>query len=179
MFADCPALPHDHPPAVGSPLMYSETELRPAEHTVVMTRGAVLWCSLRARTTLAQSAALAARCHRHASTLCAQGAGHLQRSVTLCACCRLAAHGGDAASVTQINVFMGIGLLSCPYAMRLSGWAGLLSLAGATCLFCLSGKLIVAGFNKIPADMPQTYPALGDSPHEHHCMCTEQCGFCA
>ena len=56
---------------------------------------------------------------------------------------------------------MGIGLLSCPYAMRLSGWAGLPALAGATCLFCLSGKLIVAGFKKIPADMPQTYPALG------------------
>ena len=58
---------------------------------------------------------------------------------------------------------MGIGLLSCPYAMRLSGWAGLLALAVSTCLFCLSGKLIVAGFKKIPTDMPQTYPALGNA----------------
>ena len=66
---------------------------------------------------------------------------------------------------------MGIGLLSCPYAMRLSGWAGLLALASATSLFCLSGKLIVAGFKKIPANMPQTYPALGDAAHKRLCVC--------
>ena len=72
--------------------------------------------------------------------------------------------------VLQINVFMGIGLLSCPYAMRLSGWAGLLALAGAACLFCLSGKLIVAGFKKIPGNMPQTYPALGERSRLR-CLC--------
>ena len=45
--------------------------------------------------------------------------------------------------------------------MRLSGWAGLAALAATTALFCLSGKLIVAGFQKLPPDVPATYPALG------------------
>lgn len=45
--------------------------------------------------------------------------------------------------------------------MRLSGWAGLAALAAITSLFCLSGKLIIAGFEKIPAHLPRTYPALG------------------
>ena len=35
------------------------------------------------------------------------------------------------------------------------------ALAATTALFCLSGKLVVAGFQKIPADVPHTYPALG------------------
>jgi len=89
------------------------------------------------------------------------GQGPAVWSAQLRACCRLAMSVFYRGLLAQINVFMGIGLLSCPYAMRLSGWAGLLALAGATCLFCLSGKLIVAGFKKIPANMPQTYPALG------------------
>lgn len=45
--------------------------------------------------------------------------------------------------------------------MRLSGWVGLAALAAITALFCLSGKLIVAGFEKIPAHVPRTYPELG------------------
>ncbi|KAK9806857.1 hypothetical protein WJX72_005136 [[Myrmecia] bisecta] len=70
------------------------------------------------------------------------------------------------ASVLQtasnvINVFMGIGLLSMPYAMRLSGGVGLLALAATTALFCLSGKLIVHAFDRLPDSAPHTYPALG------------------
>lgn len=56
---------------------------------------------------------------------------------------------------------MGLGLLSMPYAMRLSGWLGLAALAALTCLFCLSGKLIVHAFDKMPLHCAQTYPALG------------------
>lgn len=61
----------------------------------------------------------------------------------------------------QINIFMGLGLLSMPYAMRLSGWLGLAAMAALTCLFCLSGKLIVHAFDKMPLHRAQTYPALG------------------
>ena len=58
---------------------------------------------------------------------------------------------------------MGLGLLSMPYAMRLSGWAGLGALAVASALFCLSGRLLVGAFDQIPAHMSHTYPALGES----------------
>ena len=55
-----------------------------------------------------------------------------------------------------------MGLLSMPYAMKLSGWLGLLALAALTSLFCLSGKLIVRAFDKMPSHQPHTYPALGE-----------------
>ena len=48
-----------------------------------------------------------------------------------------------------------------PYAMRLSGWIGLAAMAGLTSLYCLSGKLIVHAFYKMPLHLPHTYPALG------------------
>lgn len=53
------------------------------------------------------------------------------------------------------------GLLSMPYAMRLSGWCGIGGLFLAATLFCISGKLIVRGFDKIPAGVPQSYSQLG------------------
>lgn len=65
------------------------------------------------------------------------------------------------AAVLQINIFVGMGLLSMPYAMKLSGWLGLVGLAALTALFCLSGKLIVRAFDKMPSHQPHTYPALG------------------
>lgn len=61
----------------------------------------------------------------------------------------------------QLNIFMGLGLLGMPYAMVLSGWLGLLALAALTGLFCLSGKLIVQAFDKMPSHQLQSYPALG------------------
>lgn len=75
-----------------------------------------------------------------------------------------ACHAGASVQQTTfnlINVFMGIGLLSMPYAMRLSGWAGLGGLLLAATLFCISGKLIVRGFDRIPAGVPQSYSQLG------------------
>ncbi len=56
---------------------------------------------------------------------------------------------------------MGIGLLSMPYAMSQSGWLGMVALGIATAVFCISGKLIVRNFEKMPADVAHTYPALG------------------
>ena len=62
----------------------------------------------------------------------------------------------------QVNIFMGIGLLSMPFAMRQGGWVGMLALAIATAVFCISGKLIVRNFEKMPLDVAHTYPALGE-----------------
>lgn len=57
---------------------------------------------------------------------------------------------------------MGIGMLSMPFAMRQGGWLGLLALGIATAVFCLSGKLIVRNFEKLPQNDSHTYPALGE-----------------
>ena len=51
-----------------------------------------------------------------------------------------------------------------PYAVALGGWASLAALVVAAALFCLSGLLIVKNFDKVPAGMPHTYPALGARP---------------
>lgn len=71
-------------------------------------------------------------------------------------------HGATAAQTTfnLVNVYMGIGLLSMPYAMRLSGWSGLATLAIAAAVFCASGKLIVKSFERLP-DGPKSYARLG------------------
>ena len=55
-------------------------------------------------------------------------------------------------------------MLSMPYAVALGGWASLAALVVAAALFCLSGLLIVKNFDKVPAGMPHTYPALGAGP---------------
>ena len=56
---------------------------------------------------------------------------------------------------------MGIGMLSMPYAMRLSGWAGLAALAASLALFNASAHLLVAGLERLPAGVPRSYPSLG------------------
>ncbi|CAL8462945.1 g2479 [Coccomyxa elongata] len=65
------------------------------------------------------------------------------------------------ATFNMVNIFMGIGLLSMPFAMKQGGWVGMAALAVATAVFCLSGKLIVRNFEKMPPDTSHTYPALG------------------
>lgn len=47
-----------------------------------------------------------------------------------------------------------------PYAMRLSGWMGLVALTLASALFCTSGFLIVLGFERVSAG-PKTFARLG------------------
>lgn len=60
-----------------------------------------------------------------------------------------------------VQVFMGIGMLSMPYAMRLSGWSGIAALAGALALFNASAHLLVGGLEMLPAGVPRSYPSLG------------------
>ena len=55
-----------------------------------------------------------------------------------------------------------------PFGMGQSGWIGMLALAFATAVFCISGKLIVRNFEKMPPDVPHTYPALGMLHSLHH-----------
>mmetsp|Transcript_13585 Transcript_13585/g.41061 ORF Transcript_13585/g.41061 Transcript_13585/m.41061 type:complete len:381 (+) Transcript_13585:378-1520(+) len=74
-------------------------------------------------------------------------------------------HAGATFAQTAFNlqnVFMGIGLLSMPYAMRLSGWMGLVALTLASALFCTSGFLIVLGFERVSAG-PKTFARLGSA----------------
>ena len=61
----------------------------------------------------------------------------------------------------QVNIYMGLALLSMPYAMKEAGWLGAVALACACALFCLSAKLLTAGFKSLPAGVAQTYPNLG------------------
>ena len=58
---------------------------------------------------------------------------------------------------------MGIGMLSMPYAMRLSGWSGMGALAAALALFCASAHLLVGGLEMLPEGVPRSYPSLGEA----------------
>ncbi|KAK9821002.1 hypothetical protein WJX74_000120 [Apatococcus lobatus] len=72
-------------------------------------------------------------------------------------------HGASILSATfnMVNIYVGVGLLSMPYAMRLAGWAGLAGLVAAVCLFGTSALLFVQAFDKLGPDAPHTFPALG------------------
>eukprot|EP00884_Botryococcus_braunii_P012581 jgi/Botrbrau1/21323/Bobra.0184s0033.1 len=65
------------------------------------------------------------------------------------------------ATINVVNIYMGIGLLSMPYAMRLGGWLAIGALFLATTTFCYSGRLLVKAFDKLPPGAVHTYPALG------------------
>eukprot|EP00854_Cymbomonas_tetramitiformis_P024230 gene24230-29427_t len=59
------------------------------------------------------------------------------------------------SSLTQsvfnvINTYVGLGLLSKPYAVKLGGWVSLAVLLVLTCLFNFTGKLVVRSFERIP-----------------------------
>lgn len=56
---------------------------------------------------------------------------------------------------------MGIGVLSMPYAMAMSGAAGVLSVALCCVLFCTSGKCIAWSMDRLPPGVPHSYPQLG------------------
>lgn len=66
-------------------------------------------------------------------------------------------------SVSIINILLGIGILSMPYAMRGSGSAGLLSVLLCCFLFCTTGKFIHWGLDMIPDSAPRDYPGLGEA----------------
>lgn len=67
-----------------------------------------------------------------------------------------------------LNVFVGTGLLSMPFALRKGGWAALGVQALLLPLFALSGQLIVWAFDLLPAAVPRTYPALGRAAAGRH-----------
>jgi Transmembrane amino acid transporter protein len=72
----------------------------------------------------------------------------------------------DGASLLQtvmsiLNIVMGIGILSMPYAMAQSGLIGIASVALCCLLFCTSGKCIAWSMELLPAGAPHSYPQLG------------------
>lgn len=66
-------------------------------------------------------------------------------------------------SVSIINILLGIGILSMPYAMRGAGVAGLLSVILCCFLFCNTGKFIHWGLDMIPDRSQRDYPGLGEA----------------
>ncbi|KAL4443562.1 hypothetical protein ABPG75_011299 [Micractinium tetrahymenae] len=67
-----------------------------------------------------------------------------------------------------LNVFVGTGLLSMPFALRMGGWVALGVQALLLPLFALSGQLIVWAFDLLPAAVPRTYPELGRAAAGRH-----------
>lgn len=65
--------------------------------------------------------------------------------------------------VSIINLLLGIGILSMPYAMRGAGAAGLLSVILCCFLFCSTGKFIHWGLDMIPDRTLHDYPGLGEA----------------
>lgn len=68
----------------------------------------------------------------------------------------------DAQTVLNtINLYVGVGLLSTGYAVRLGGWGSLLVLAATTLVFSCTAKLLCYAFDELPPGAPPSYPALG------------------
>lgn len=59
------------------------------------------------------------------------------------------------------NIYIGLGLLTMPFATAKGGWAALLALALLVPLFALSGQLICAAFDLMPPGSRKTFPELG------------------
>ena len=62
----------------------------------------------------------------------------------------------------QVNIYVGSGLLSMPYALAKCGWLGIPLLAVVTGCFCVSAHLIVRAFASLPQGVPHSYPELGE-----------------
>jgi vesicular inhibitory amino acid transporter len=60
-----------------------------------------------------------------------------------------------------VSVYVGLGLLSQPYALALGGWAALPLLCATVAVFCWAAHLLVEAIDELPADVPATFPALG------------------
>ncbi|KAI7835542.1 hypothetical protein COHA_010558 [Chlorella ohadii] len=76
--------------------------------------------------------------------------------------------GGAASRATLLqtlanflNIFVGTGMQSMPYALMRGGWLALGALLLIMPLFALSGQLIVWAFDLMPSNAPKTYPELG------------------
>ena len=51
----------------------------------------------------------------------------------------------------QANLFIGLGLLSTAYALKLGGWASLLGLAANAAFFATAGKQTIAALAQLSA----------------------------
>lgn len=76
------------------------------------------------------------------------------------------AESGTGITVAQavynvVNVYVGLGLLSKPYAVAEGGWTSVVALALLCAVANVTGKLIVRGFAKLPAK-DRTYAGLGE-----------------
>lgn len=60
-----------------------------------------------------------------------------------------------------LNIFVGLGLLSMPFAVMKGGWVALIALGLLVPLFAASGQLICLSFEMMPGGMPRTYANLG------------------
>ena len=67
----------------------------------------------------------------------------------------------NEAVYNVLNVYVGLGLLSKPYAVAQGGWLSLFALAALCAVANVTGKLIVRGFAKLPKG-ERSYGALGE-----------------
>ena len=67
--------------------------------------------------------------------------------------------------VSLMNILLGIGLLSMPYSLSLSGGAGLLLVAVVCVLFNASGKFIAWGLDLLPDSTGSHIKARPSLPH--------------
>eukprot|EP00897_Mesotaenium_endlicherianum_P004653 jgi/Mesen1/4215/ME000219S03339 len=63
--------------------------------------------------------------------------------------------------LNTINLYVGVGLLSMGYAVKLGGWASLVVLAVSTFVFSWTAKLICYAFDELPPGVVHSYPNLG------------------
>eukprot|EP00850_Spirogloea_muscicola_P001561 SM000006S19326 [mRNA] locus=s6:2563:5686:- [translate_table: standard] len=60
-----------------------------------------------------------------------------------------------------MNLYVGLGLLSIGYAVRLGGWLSLAMLVACAAVFCTSAKLLCWSLERLPAGTPHSYASLG------------------
>ncbi|KAG7673508.1 hypothetical protein Ndes2526B_g03042 [Nannochloris sp. 'desiccata'] len=60
-----------------------------------------------------------------------------------------------------LSIYVGLGLLSQPYGLRLGGWIGLISLLSTAALFFCSATLLAKACDFLPPGHAQTFPVLG------------------
>ncbi|KAL3682530.1 hypothetical protein R1sor_000552 [Riccia sorocarpa] len=63
--------------------------------------------------------------------------------------------------INTLNLYIGVGILSLGYAVKLGGWASLIILGLLATLLCYSAKLIGRSFDKVPPNLVPSYPNLG------------------
>jgi len=62
-----------------------------------------------------------------------------------------------------LSIYVGLGLLSQPYGLRLGGWVGLIPLCCTAALFFCSANILARACNLLPPGHAQTFPVLGQA----------------